>query len=168
MKRLLAFAVGLLVVSGIAQAKFIADPIVRYNINARLDVNAKTVAGHEVIIWKNHTADTIPDLQFHLYLNAFKNNYSTFMRESGGRNRSDEFHAGPQNWGYEQIKSLKVDGQDLTGKVEFIAPDDGNTQDQTVARVVLPKPIGPGQSVTIDIDWTSKLPMIFARTGFHN
>jgi hypothetical protein len=62
-----------------AEAKFIPDPIVRYKIDARLDAQKKTIAGRETIAWKNHTAGAVPDLQFHLYLNAFKNNQSTFM-----------------------------------------------------------------------------------------
>jgi hypothetical protein len=149
-----------------AAAKFIPDPIVRYKIDARLDTKAKTIAGHEVIVWKNHTADTIPDLQFHLYLNAFKNAQSTFMREGGSRRRNAFAELTEKHWGYEQIHKITVDGQDLTAALQYIHPDDDNAGDQTVARVVLPKPIGPGQSVTIAIDWTSKMPRIFSRTGY--
>jgi hypothetical protein len=151
-----------------AQAKFIPNPVVHYKIDARLDAGAKTVAGHQVIVWRNHTADTIPDLQFHLYLNAFKNNLSTFMREGGAESRRVRFKNQQDSWGYQQVHLLKVEGADLTGKMEFIHPDDGNLHDQTVMRVLLPKPISPGQSVTIEINWTSKLPEVFARTGFHD
>src|SRR5512140_354781 len=85
-----------------AQAKFIPDPIVRYKIDARLDTQKKTIQGHEVIVWKNHTSESVPDLQFHLYLNAFKNNRSTFMREGGGR-RSPGAKPKQEEWGYEQV-----------------------------------------------------------------
>jgi len=151
-----------------AQAKFIPDPIVRYKIDARLDPSAKTVKGREVIVWQNQTNESIPDLQFHLYLNAFKNNYSSFMREGGAESRRVPFRNKADAWGYEQVHSLKVDGQDLTGAMHFIQPDDGNPHDQTVLRVPLPRPIAPKGSVTIEIDWTSKLPWVFARTGFHD
>jgi hypothetical protein len=164
MKRLLSCLL-LLVLA--AHAKYIPDPIVRYKIDARLDAQKKTIQGQEVIVWKNHTEDAVPDLQFHLYLNAFKNNHSTFMREGGGR-RGRNFEPKEGSWGYEQIHSLKVDGQELTGKLEYFQPDDGNPFDQTVARVLLPKPIGAGQSVTIEIEWTSKLPQAFARTGYRD
>jgi hypothetical protein len=151
-----------------ARARFVPDPLVQYKIDARLDARAKTVKGHLVLSWKNHTADTIPDLQFHLYLNAFKNNQSTFMREGGAESRRVRHRDSPDAWGYQQVHSLKVDGADLTSGIHFIAPDDGNPNDQTVARVVLPKPIPPHGTATIEIDWTSKLPHVFARTGFHN
>jgi hypothetical protein len=161
------FCLLLMLVAVAAHAKYIPDPIVRYKIDARLDANAKTVQGHEVIVWRNHTADSIPDLQFHLYLNAFKNNLSTFMREGGATSRRVRFQHRQDSWGYQQVRLLKVDGADVTGKMEFIQPDDGNPTDQTVLRVLLPKPIEPGQSVNIEIDWTSQLPHVFARTGFH-
>ncbi len=162
MKRIIIW---LLLLTGSVHARYIADPIVRYKIDARLDAQQKTVTGHEVITWKNQTRETVPDLQFHLYLNAFKNNRSTFMREGGSR-RPRTFRLSDASWGYQQIHNLKVDGQDLTAKFGYIQPDDGNPDDQTVGRVLLPKPIAPGQSVTIEIEWTSKLPRIFARTGY--
>jgi hypothetical protein len=162
----LLFAVALLV--SLAHARFIPDPIVRYRIDARLDAKTKMIQGHEIIVWRNHTNDAIPDLQFHLYLNAFKNDYSTFMREGGAESRRVKFQDKAESWGYEQVRGIKVDGSDLTGKIEYIQPDDGNPDDQTVMRVVLPKPISPQGSATIEIDWTSKLPHVFARTGFHD
>ncbi|MGZ7028650.1 MAG: hypothetical protein ACXVG9_04950, partial [Terriglobales bacterium] len=100
---------------GTAQAEFVPDPIVRYKIDARLDAARKTIAGRETIVWKNHTAGSVPDLQFHLYLNAFKNNQSTFMREGGSRRRTGTTGKA-EEWGYEQIHVIKVDGKDLTSK----------------------------------------------------
>ena len=164
----LGMTLWLLLAALAAHAKYIPDPIVRYTIDARLDPTAKTVAGHEIIVWRNHSSDAVPDLQFHLYLNAFKNSYTTFMRESHGRHRQSRFRARPEEWGYEQIWSLKVDGQDLTAGMRFIQPDDGNPYDQTVLQVPLPKPVPAGGSVSIEIAWTSKLPRVFARTGFQD
>jgi len=151
-----------------AQAKYIPDPIVKYKISARLDPVAKTVRGYQVITWRNHTADTIPDLQFHLYLNAFKNVNSTFMREGGGSQRRVKFSNRDDSWGYQQIHSIRVDGEDLTVAMEYIRPDDGNPHDQTVMRLPLIRPIPPGGQVEIEMEWTSKLPRVFARTGFHD
>jgi hypothetical protein len=151
-----------------AAAKFVPDPAVQYKIDARLDPAAKTIKGRETILWKNKSGDAVPDLQFHLYLNAFKNNYSTFMREGGETSRRVRFRNQADSWGYQQVHSLKVNGQDLTRSLRYISWDDGNPHDQTVARVVLPAPVAPGATVTIEIEWTSKLPHVFARTGFHD
>src|SRR3954454_24997620 len=147
----LALVALLLLIAPAAHAKFVADPIVQYKMDARLDAQAKTVKGHLVLTWKNHTADAIPDVQFHLYLNAFKNSQSTFMHEGGAESRRVKLRKSADAWGYEQVQSLKVDGDELAGNIHFIAPDDGNANDQTVARVVLPKAIPPHGTATIEI-----------------
>jgi hypothetical protein len=109
--------------------------------------------------------DSVSELQFHLYLNAFKNTKSTFMKESGGQLRGDEM--GKDSWGWLDIVTIRTAaGADLKPTLAFIQPDDGNRDDQTVAKVVLPEPVPPGGSVTLDIAFTSKLPQVFARTGY--
>jgi hypothetical protein len=57
-------------------------------------------------------------------------------------------------------------GADLKPTFAFIQPDDGNVDDQTVAKALLPEPVPPGGSVTLEIAFTSKLPQVFARTGY--
>jgi hypothetical protein len=49
---------------------------------------------------------------------------------------------------------------------QFIQPDDSNRDDHTVIRVPLTKPVGPGETLVLDIDFRAKLPKIFARTGY--
>src|SRR2546422_4738373 len=94
----------------------IEHPIVRYNMSARLDPVAKKVTGQYTLTWWKHTADTIPDLYFHLYLNAFKNLDSTFMREGsvsrrGGR---EGWFARPDadKWGWVDVDKIQIVGGD--------------------------------------------------------
>jgi len=144
-----------------------AAPIVSYHIQARLDTHEHAIEGSETLTWHNDSPDTIGELRFHLYLNAFQNEKSTFMRESGGQLRTD---AMPKDgWGYIEVRSMKLaDGADLSKAIRFIHPDDNNDDDQTVAAVTLPKPVPPGGSITLEINFLSKLPKVFARTGYHN
>src|SRR5262249_5521755 len=46
-----------------------------------------------------------------------------------------------------------------------ISPDDGNPDDATVAEVPLETPVQPGETATIRMDWSSRIPRTFARTG---
>src|SRR5260370_21263827 len=69
----------------LAAAQPVSPPVVEYSIDATLDPKAKTVFGKERLLWRNPSGDDVSELQFHLYLNAFKNNRSTFLREFGGR-----------------------------------------------------------------------------------
>ncbi len=159
MHRLLIAA--LLPVCAFAQANNIAN----YDLTARLDPVKKTVEGHETLRWTNISTEPVAELQFHLYMNAFRNEKSTFMKESGGQLRGDRSHN--DSWGWIDVKSLRTGGADLTKSIQFIAPDDGNADDRTVIRVPLPKPLGPGQEIALDIDFHTQLPHVFARTGYH-
>lgn len=142
-----------------------ADPVVEYRIDVRLDAEKKQLVGRERVVWKNPSTDAVGDLWFHLYLNAFKNSRSTFMRESGGQLRSDRMT--PNAWGWIDVTSMRLpNGRDLRPAATFEHPDDDNSDDQTVMRVVLPEPLQPGASVTLDIEFRAQLPEVFARTGF--
>ncbi|MFB0946206.1 MAG: M1 family peptidase, partial [Spirosomataceae bacterium] len=129
----------------------------------------KQLTGSEKLTWRNTSADNITELRFHLYLNAFKDENSTFMKESdGGKLRGDRMDkTDNSNWGNIQITSFKTSRKEnLYGKMRFIQPDDLNENDETVMQVKLDRPILPNEMIELYIDFKAKLPKIFARTGF--
>ena len=142
-----------------------------YTIDVRLDARARTLSARETLVWTNISSATTRELQFHLYYNAWRNHDSTWMREhtlttgwqSAGLRRDDDLAA-------IDISSLTLTAGalaalDLTKQMRFIAPDDGNEDDRTVMAVILPEPVGPGETITLDIAFTAKIPRPFARTG---
>ncbi len=154
-----------------AQAPLFDSPlssrIANYAIRAELLPREKAVKAEYRLEWKNLSADTVHDLQFHLYLNAFKNEKSTFMRESGGSHRAGTRGTFEQAWGRIDILSMKTaEGTDLKPLMEYIQPDDQNPDDQTVMRIRLPKPVLPGKSIVLNCAFYSKLPKVFARSGY--
>src|SRR5262249_45521659 len=74
------------------------EPVASYKIDVQLKLDDKQhpkhLEGSERLNWLNESPDTISELQFHLYLNAFKTEKSTFFKESGGRLRGDRFQRG--------------------------------------------------------------------------
>lgn len=159
--------------TGITEAQIIfkeplSSRIANYDITVKLDVKKKIIDGKEMLRWKNTSPDVLTELQFHLYLNAFKNSNSTFMIESGGQHRAgitDEIKK--IDWGFIDVLSMKrIGGADLTNKIKFIQPDDNNKDDQTVISVLLDRPLKPNEEILLEINFRSKLPKIFARTGF--
>lgn len=143
-----------------------AKPVASYDLKASLDVKTRIIHGSETLVWMNDSPDTVTSLRFHLYMNAFKNEKSSFMRESGGRLRGDT--SGKKAWGWIDVTSLHLDsGADLTKSMHFIQPDDANRDDQTVIEVPLPEAVKPGTTLTLKISFETKLPEVFARTGYH-
>ena len=143
-----------------------SPPVVEYTIEAALDPAEKTLEGRETLVWRNPSGDSVPELRFHLYLNAFKNTRSTFMRESGGRVRGDEAGTRPEDWGWIDVDSLEADGVELSRRSRFVQPDGNDPEDQTVLAVPLPSPVPPHGSIRLRIRFRAKLPRIFARTGY--
>ncbi|MFH1941288.1 MAG: M1 family metallopeptidase [bacterium] len=136
-----------------------------YRMEVTLDVEKKQIQGRETLTWRNITNDAVGELQFHLYMNAFKNNRSTHIAEQGGNAGILEKK---KAWGWIDVNRLQiVDGEDLTQKIEFIHPDDDNEDDCTVMRVPLPNPVRPGQEIRIDIDFVTQLPYVFRRNGYY-
>ncbi|WP_420150623.1 M1 family metallopeptidase [Spirosoma sp.] len=141
--------------------------LANYKIDVTLNPATKKLVGRETLTWRNASNDVIRELQFHLYLNAFRNEQSTFMRESGGQLRSTQINRNAQEdpYGSIDIVSMKTrSGEALA--YQFIQPDDQNPNDRTVIRVPLSKPLGPGATIVLDVTFRAKLPKIFARTGF--
>jgi len=123
------------------------------------------VEGTELLTWTNRTSRPASTLQFHLYLNAFRNTISTYWRESGGRDRRGDLIR-ESFGGVELTRMTYSDGTDLLPALAYIAPDDGNPHDRTVAEVTLPRPVAPGETARVSIDFRSRLPRVFRRTGW--
>ena len=166
MKKSIILAFFSLFALGHACLAALSQHIVDYRIKAKLLPEEKAVSGQETLTWLNDSDQPVSELQFHLYLNAFKDSSSTFMKESGGAHRG--FKADKQDRGYVAItKLLDASGTDLIRTLEYIHPDDWNKDDQTVVRVRLPKPVPPHKKITLHIEFYSKLPKVFARSGFY-
>ncbi len=161
----IAALAGGLVISALLPAAELTPPIASYQISCRLDPDRKMVEGTELLTWTNRTSHPAPALRFHLYLNAFRNTLSTFWRESRGVGR--ERDRLPESWGSIELSRMTLaDGTDLLVGLRYIAPDDGNADDRTVAEVALPRAVPPGETISVSIDFVSRLPRVGRRTGY--
>jgi hypothetical protein len=152
-------------ISPLLSASPLTRPIASYEISCRLDPDAKTVTGSQILTWTNSTRHRADSLRFHLYLNAFRNTLSTFWREHRGKRGP---YVIPDSWGSIELTelSLSSDGTDLLPALRYVAPDDGNADDRTVADVPLPRPVEPGQTLSVTARFVAHLPRVSVRTGY--
>lgn len=144
--------------------KPLSNRIVEYHMNVEYNPSSKEIQGGQIITWKNPGSVPVDELYMHMYPNAFSSKKTTFMKESGGKLREDRAVEG--SYGSMKIASITTqNGQDLSGRMWYVQPDDGNTDDHTLLKISLPEAVKPGENITINTKFTTKLPYVFARMG---
>lgn len=152
-----------------------------YQMDVRLDPSTHILTGRSTISWTNNSNFYATDLRFHLYYNAWRSPKTSFLTSNRMRTRNFADWK-PDEWSYIDVTSLTVISPlpsqdpevqsfkqtDLTRKMAFIQPDDGNPNDQTVLRVPLTDPVPPHSSIQIKLEFKSRVPRTFARTGFRD
>ncbi|HET9369019.1 MAG TPA: hypothetical protein VFO19_02180, partial [Vicinamibacterales bacterium] len=136
-----------------------------YTISATLDPATHTIAGSGRLTWRNVSNAPAGELRFHMYWNAWRNTASTWMRERRLASPSSLSSRGEGDWGWIDLTRLARGGENLLAAARYIAPDDNNADDRTVLAVPLTSPVGPGETVEIDLAWRARVPRTFARTG---
>jgi hypothetical protein len=142
-----------------------AEDVADYTLRAMLDPAQHTVEASGTIHWRNASTRPTSELWVHLYLNAFKNDRSLFLRERvGGRGSSS-----PDAYGSIDLRRLALrdaDGTtDLLPSLELHRPDDA---DETDARVALPRAVAPGEAIDLEVTFVDRLPSIVERTGYQD
>jgi hypothetical protein len=115
---------------------------VQYEIHARLDEVKDQVDATANLSYWNNSPDTLHFVFFHLYANAAKRD--SYMKELGGRNRAK---GNPNKVNPERgtdIASMTVDGQEVQSEL-----------DNTILKVMLPKPLLPGESTAFKYTFTT-------------
>jgi hypothetical protein len=138
------------------------ERLASYTLAARLDAPSHRVSATGTIVWKNGASVPVRELYVHLYLNAFKNQRSLFLRSPFDEGRSGA-HA--EDWGYVDVQRFAARelGTDLWPTRMPGAADDAN--DETDVRLPLPRAVEPGETLTIDVAFSATLPSIVERTG---
>jgi hypothetical protein len=169
MKRKITFMLFCLFIRGSIMAQIVLkEPLssrqTYYKIDATLNPDTKIVSGEMEAWWVNKSTDFVPDIQLHLYMNAFKSNKTTF-NQGASLSLADK----KIEYGWIDLKSF-VDGSgnDLLSRMTYISPDDNNPDDQTVIKVLLEKSVKPGDTVFIKVKFETKLPLGSARTGYND
>ena len=176
MRRALVAIVMMIAVSARAQTAInsaapLSTRVVAYGIDAHVDAGRKTVDATETLTYRNLTGQPLSTFPFHLYLNAFQpdSSFTTETHFGGGIRDADAEDDYPaKKLGSITILQLTADGVagKLTPLLHFVAPDDGNVHDRTVALLTLPQALAPGESITFRMRFHDQFPESVARNGY--
>lgn len=116
---------------------------VDYVIDATLDADAESISGRATVTYHNNSPDTLEYIWLHLEQNLFKEeSVGSLSKEPGSRFGYREGFQG----GY-SIRSVTWNGDDM----DLFVYD-------TLGRLELPRPIGPGERFSFEIEWSFNIP----------
>ncbi|MGH7733883.1 MAG: M1 family aminopeptidase, partial [Gemmatimonadales bacterium] len=99
-------------------------------------------------VYENHSPDTLTTISFHLYLNAFRPGSRWSDADSTeGRRRFNDLK--DPDFGFNHVSGVTVDGRSVAPLYPF-APD------STIVRYVLPRPLPPGEHLTVAMQWDAR------------
>lgn len=149
---------------------------VQYTMNVKVDIEKNILNGTQHIIYYNNSPDTLRQLFIHIYWNAFQPNSMMDVRSKilGEIILGNDKNGNPvRDWdvrvkdrianlkanemGFQKIVRLKVNGQ--SEKI---------IEHETIAEVVLSKPIMPKSKVRIETEFEAQIPIQIRRSGRDN
>ena len=130
---------------------------VAYRITAALDEPSGVLTGHVAMSYVNRSPDTLRDFYVHQYLNAFRPG-SRWAAADSAEQRDRFQHMKDPDYAFERITAATVMGLALR-------PDYPYSPDSTIAHWTLPRPLAPGDSLVVEIDWQARPSTLPRRQG---
>jgi len=121
------------------------EPVYQISMSASYEPESHHIEGAKRLRWRNTSSVPIDELQFHLYLNAFANDRSSFMVGSGGQLRGVKIPE--KGWGWIEVESMRLAyGSDLLAEGLVTEEEGRDPFSRPFAGTV------PGEPEPIDLD----------------
>lgn len=135
---------------------------VRYDMSVELDPVTHRFNGTTTLGYTNNSPDTLRELFFHLYFNAFRPGSEMDVRsrtiaDPDGRVRDRIAGLKPEEMGELRVERMVQGGKPV--QLEHLG---------TVLRAVLPQPLLPGKSTSLAYSFAGQVPVQIRRSGRDN
>ncbi|MEI7596994.1 MAG: M1 family metallopeptidase [Bacteroidota bacterium] len=141
-----------------AQEKSYFQQKANYKIDVFLNDFSNTLHAIETIEYTNNSADTLREIYFHIWANAYKNNSTEFAKQQLALGSDDFYFSSKNDKGF-------IDSLDFTvnkEKVQF----EINKNQIDVCKITLNQALLPKQTIIISTPFKVKIPnQIFSRSG---
>ena len=158
-----------------AQTKGYWQQKVDYTMEVSMDVKNYQYKGKQKLIYTNNSSDTLRRVYYHLFNNAFQPGsemdmrsqtisdpdarFMTKIKDAEGKEIKESriSKLQPNEIGYLKISNFKQDG--ISASIKEVS---------TILEVTLAKPILPGKSTTLTLDFDGQVPVQIRRSGRNN
>ncbi len=129
---------------------------VQYDIRATLDEKRHELQSQMQITYINHSPDSLTFIYFHLWANAYKDRGTDFAQHQLKRgNLAFHFSSEEERGGYRDLEFRS--GEKILGRED--------TQHADVEKLLLDRPLGPGDTLLLDVEFRLQIPKSFSRFG---
>jgi hypothetical protein len=143
------------IVNGFAQTYWQQE--VNYTIEVTLNDQRHSLHGKIDLSYINHSPDTLTFIWFHLWPNAYKNRTTALHRQLAADKTIKSIPKGDAATGYIDSLGFNADGQPVKTEAD--------PENIDIVKLILPKPLAPGDSVNIKTPFRVQLPDYFSRMG---
>ncbi|MGB5980689.1 MAG: M1 family metallopeptidase [Nonlabens sp.] len=135
---------------------------VDYKMDVDMDVSDFNYTGTQELVYTNNSPETLDRVYYHLFFNAFQpdsemDTRSRTIKDPDRRVKSRIKSLSKEEQGHLHVMNMKQDGVALNPEEE-----------RTVLVVPLAKPLAPGASTTITLDFEGQVPLQVRRSGRDN
>ncbi len=130
-----------------------------YKIDVELDTIHHFLHGREELTYINNSPDTLSELYFHLYPNAYRDRTSLYAQDMEHMGKYRFSFSQEKDRGWIEIDSLSVNEQDVLDRASLL--EDKITE----MKLSLPQPLPPGDSASLTFHFRVKIPYLFSRLG---
>lgn len=135
---------------------------VDYTMDVTMDVNNYQYKGEQELVYTNNSPDTLKQVFYHLYPNAFQSGSEMDVRsrtiaDPDPRVMDRISKLEPDEIGYLKVKNLTQDGNKVEAKTIG-----------TILQVKLAQPLLPGRKTTFSLKFDGQVPVQIRRSGRNN
>ena len=147
----------IILLAGYCMAEDYFQQDVSYDIEVTLNDTDRTLTAFEKLTYKNNSSDTLDFIWFHLWPNAYKSDSSAMAKQFIRLGSTRFLYTKEKDRGYIDSLDFSVDGVNAIWEYHSEWID--------VAKVILPKPLFPGKTISIETPFFVKLPRVVSRLG---
>ncbi|MFQ5739411.1 MAG: hypothetical protein ACE5JX_10410 [Acidobacteriota bacterium] len=138
-------------------ALLVAAPTAQYRIRAKIDLNRNLISGTEKVVLNNTLNGALGSVYLFLYPNRFE------AKDPGLNEMNYRWHyPSGRDKGWLRIAAVRnASGADLQGEVV----DQPGLPAKTIYRVPLSRPLAPGASTALELDFECKIPSKYGPFG---
>jgi hypothetical protein len=130
---------------------------VHTKIQVSLDDSTHSLHGEIFISYQNNSPDSLTEIWFHLYPNAYKNQETALAKQKREMQQTDFYFSHASERGYIDSLQFTVNGEDA-----LLTPHETHID---IAKLRLNKPLLPGEKIEIHSPFYVKIPQTFSRFG---